>query len=502
MDRRSFLRFGSLAAGTYAFFGCGEKKANTQPEQTKKPAHNEEDSSKKSAETPEREQEFYTSEEPGKWKGKEEAHLPTVSAADGKITLKNNHPMTKDHYITRQQIRDSKGDIIADRQLSASEMPESSFVISMPSGDSLAAISICNLHGTWKVEQKIADLTAGFGRAAVFTKENPGPWAGKEDLHLPALKSSRPGLSGSFILEVATPHVMEAGHYISKHEVKNSLGELLAQSWFNAKADKAAISFMEVFVPPTGVRILSSCNLHGVWMIEASFDQIARVSTAANPSATGDAASHVPKVTLVDTGTPNASNYTVSVRNAHEMVAGVHFISKHVVRTAKGEILAQLTPGNGNANNDDDDDDNDNNAVQQAVSNFDGRVFQTGEGRYSIYAYCNMHGVWKDDFGFDQLNLSFSDTPGLAGGTPTAEKPSVLVDAESITVKNEHPMANDHHIVRHQVRKSDGSLVFERGFLPTSTAAISVFPKTGLAGAYFAYSFCNQHGIWKAPFTV
>lgn len=501
MDRRGFLRFGSLAAGAYALYACGEKKAPAPAADkagSKSSEHKDEDAAAEE-EKVERDREFYTREAPGKWKGKEDEHLPTVTAADGRLVVKNTHPMSKDHHIARQQIRDSKGNIIADQLLGLKDKPESTFILPMPAGETLSVVSICNMHGTWKSEQKISELQAGFGRAAVFTQSNPGPWAGMENLHLPALKGSRPGVAGAFILEVATAHVMEAAHYISKHEVKNSLGELLAQSWFTPGTDKAAISFMQVRVPATGVQIFSSCNLHGIWMIEVSSDQIARVATAGQPSATGDAASHVPKVTLVDTSVAGSASYQVSVRNAHEMNGTVHFISQHVIRTAKGEILAQLAPGTGGNNNDDDDDDN---VPVQATSNFDGRIFQSGEGRFAIYAYCNMHGVWKDSFSFDQLNLSYTDTPGLAGGTVNAERPSVSLDAEKITVKNEHPMGNDHYIMRHQVRMSDGTLVYERGFLPTSPAASSVFPKAGLAGSYFAYSFCNLHGIWKTPFTV
>lgn len=495
MDRRSFLRFGSLAAGSYALFACGGGKAKPDAEQSKKNAAEEEEPEEEEQEEEVEDQEFYTRDEPGRWKGKEESHLPKLTAADGRLTIKTEHTMGKGHYITRLQLRNEGGSIIADKVLTEKDKPETTFIISMPSGTKFSAVSICNLHGTWKEDLNVADFTAGFGRSTLFSKENPGPWAGLEDVHIPTLKNTRPGAApGRYVLEVATNHIMETAHSITKHEIKNMVGEVLAQSWFNPMTDKAPLSFMEILLPSTGIQLVSTCNMHGIWVADVSFDRVVGVATTANPSATGDAASHIPTIALTDTGVVNNSSYRVAVNNRHEMVANTHFLSRHEVRTTRGDVIADAVPVALRVNN---------NQGPIASSSFDGRIFQGGAGQYAIYTYCNMHGVWKEEFKFEQLNLVFMDTPGRAGGVVGAEKPTVTVEAETITVKNEHAMANDHYIMRHQVRKDDGSLIFEKGFLPTSASATSIFPKAGLAaGNYVAYSYCNQHGIWKAPFTI
>lgn len=496
MDRRSFLRFGSLAAGSYALYACGGEQAKPSVEESKKnTADLEEDEEEEEEKETVEDQEFYTRTDPGRWKGKEESHIPKLTAADGRLSIKTEHTMSSDHYIARLQLRNESGNIIADKVLTAKDKPETTFIIPMPSGEKISAVSICNLHGTWKEDLNIADLSAGFGRSSNFSKENPGPWAGQEDTHVPVLKNSRPGAApGRYMLEVSTNHVMEATHSITKHEVKNAVGEVLAQSWFNPMTDKAPISFMEIFLPSTGIQLVSTCNMHGIWVADVTFDKVVGVATAANPAASGDTASHIPTITLTDTGVVNNSGYRVAVNNRHEMVANTHFLSKHEVRTSRGDVIADAVPVAIRGNN---------NTPASATSTFDGRIFQGGSGQYAIYVYCNLHGVWKEEFKFEQLNLVFADTAGRAGGVVVAEKPSVSLEGDNITVKNDHAMANDHYIMRHQIRKEDGSLVYEKGFLPTSSAATSIFPKAGIAaGNYVAYSYCNQHGIWKTPFTV
>lgn len=80
-----------------------------------------------------------------------EKHVPVVSAADGKVTVKVGsvaHPMLPEHFIQWIALETDRG--MQRKRLNPGEAPEASFLI----GDEkpLAVYEYCNLHGLWKTD--------------------------------------------------------------------------------------------------------------------------------------------------------------------------------------------------------------------------------------------------------------------------------------------------------------------------------------------------------------
>jgi len=93
----------------------------------------------------------------------------------------------------------------------------------------------------------------------VFTKDDPGHWAGKEAAHVPVAT-----VQGS-TLTVKTPHPMSEAHYIVSHSVVLEGGKYLGRANFTPK-DMA----VSTHTLPAGykgkVTVTSTCNLHDFWV--------------------------------------------------------------------------------------------------------------------------------------------------------------------------------------------------------------------------------------------
>lgn len=93
----------------------------------------------------------------------------------------------------------------------------------------------------------------------VFTKEDPGHWAGKEGAHVPVVT-----LEGS-TLKVKTPHPMSEAHFIVSHSVVLEGGKYLGRAAFTPKDMP-----MSTHTLPAGykgkVTVTSTCNLHDFWV--------------------------------------------------------------------------------------------------------------------------------------------------------------------------------------------------------------------------------------------
>lgn len=112
-----------------------------------------------------------------------------------------------------------------------------------------------------------AGLPAAAARAAasdakdnvIFTKEDPGHWAGKQGAHVPLAT-----VEGS-TLTVKTPHPMSEAHYIVSHSVVLEGGKYLGRTAFTPK-DKPT----STYALPAGykgkVTVTSTCNLHDFWV--------------------------------------------------------------------------------------------------------------------------------------------------------------------------------------------------------------------------------------------
>ena len=92
----------------------------------------------------------------------------------------------------------------------------------------------------------------------VFTKENPGHWAGKEGGHVPAAT-----VSGD-TLTVRTPHPMSDAHFIVSHTVVLDGGKYLDRATFTAKDQPVSTHTLPAGYKG-GVTVTSACNLHDLW---------------------------------------------------------------------------------------------------------------------------------------------------------------------------------------------------------------------------------------------
>jgi superoxide reductase len=93
----------------------------------------------------------------------------------------------------------------------------------------------------------------------VFTKDDPGHWAGKEAAHVPVAT-----VEGG-TLTVKTPHPMSEAHYIVSHSVVLEGGKYLGRAAFTPKDQP-----MSTHALPPGykgkVTVASTCNLHDFWV--------------------------------------------------------------------------------------------------------------------------------------------------------------------------------------------------------------------------------------------
>ena len=108
----------------------------------------------------------------------------------------------------------------------------------------------------------LAEAAPVFPAGLVYTKENPGRWAGKEGAHVP--KATVEGRS----VKIITPHPMTKEHHIVKHTLLTPEGKVLGEKTF-FYTDPAAESS---YILPEGVSgtlwITSFCNLHDLWWAE------------------------------------------------------------------------------------------------------------------------------------------------------------------------------------------------------------------------------------------
>jgi superoxide reductase len=96
----------------------------------------------------------------------------------------------------------------------------------------------------------------------IFTKKNPGIWAGKEGLHVPEVT-----VTGDKVT-VVTKHPMSNEHFIVRHTLVFENGKSVGSNTFTA-ADKPESSY-EL---PAGYKgkfyATSFCNLHDFWLTES-----------------------------------------------------------------------------------------------------------------------------------------------------------------------------------------------------------------------------------------
>jgi superoxide reductase len=99
-------------------------------------------------------------------------------------------------------------------------------------------------------------------KASIFyySQKNQGRWEGKAGSHAPVVT-----IEGNKVT-IETKHTMSPEHYIVKHSLLTSAGEVLGESVF-FPTDKA-ISTYEISGEHKELFALSFCNLHDLWVSE------------------------------------------------------------------------------------------------------------------------------------------------------------------------------------------------------------------------------------------
>ena len=95
----------------------------------------------------------------------------------------------------------------------------------------------------------------------IFTKANPGRWAGKEVLHAPQVT-----MMGSMVM-VATKHPMSDKHFIVRHTLVLGDGTYVGDKTFTP-ADKPESSYKLPAGYKGKIYVTSFCNLHDFWLTE------------------------------------------------------------------------------------------------------------------------------------------------------------------------------------------------------------------------------------------
>jgi superoxide reductase len=99
---------------------------------------------------------IYTKENPGRWAGKEGAHVPRATVEGRSVKVVNPHPMTKEHYIVKHTLLTPEGRVLGEKTFFYTDpAAESSFIIPEGVSGVLWVTSFCNLHDLWWAELKI-----------------------------------------------------------------------------------------------------------------------------------------------------------------------------------------------------------------------------------------------------------------------------------------------------------------------------------------------------------
>jgi superoxide reductase len=98
---------------------------------------------------------IYTQSAPGRWKGKEGAHVPKVSVEGGTVKVVNAHPVTAAHYIVKHTLLTPEGTVLGESVFTSSDTPESTHTLPAGFKGAIWVTSFCNIHDLWLVEVSV-----------------------------------------------------------------------------------------------------------------------------------------------------------------------------------------------------------------------------------------------------------------------------------------------------------------------------------------------------------
>ncbi len=94
----------------------------------------------------------YTQDAPGRWKGREGAHVPKVTITGGTLKMVNTHPVTPQHYIVKHTLLTPEGTVLGEKTFSSSDTPESTHTLPAGFKGTVWATCFCNIHDFWLAE--------------------------------------------------------------------------------------------------------------------------------------------------------------------------------------------------------------------------------------------------------------------------------------------------------------------------------------------------------------
>lgn len=97
----------------------------------------------------------YTQDAPGRWKGREGAHVPKASVSEGTVKVVNTHPVTPAHYIVKHTLLTPEGKVLGEATFAHTDTPESTHTLPAGFKGTIWVTSFCNLHDLWLAEVTI-----------------------------------------------------------------------------------------------------------------------------------------------------------------------------------------------------------------------------------------------------------------------------------------------------------------------------------------------------------
>jgi len=97
----------------------------------------------------------YSTDNPGRWKGKAGSHAPVVSVDGNKVTIETKHGMAQAHYIVKHTLITSTGEVLGEKVFFPKDKKAISTYEIKGDHKELYALSFCNLHDLWVSEFKL-----------------------------------------------------------------------------------------------------------------------------------------------------------------------------------------------------------------------------------------------------------------------------------------------------------------------------------------------------------
>ena len=97
----------------------------------------------------------------------------------------------------------------------------------------------------------------------------------------------------------------------------------------------------------------------------------------------------------------------------------------------------------------------------------------------------------------EYTNIIFTkENPARWKGKEGTHVPKVTVTGSKVSVVTNHPMSNEHFIVRHSLVLKDGTYVGSMTFTPADKPESTYELPAGYKGKFYVSSFCNLHDFW------